>query len=427
MIGRVDRVLPPLRSDTVMVEQVAAVLLVLTSFTMPMNQLFVGPLPVSDLLMLAALGMYGLSRLTDGRPVGINSFRPLLLALGLLAAGGFVGALFEAPGPFYYQALGEPVRDVSGFGPNIANLLKFVLGSFLPIGLWVLARPRGILLKQVMVAFTAGAALSVLVGYALPMGRVGSRLVGLTVHPGQLGSISLLAMGPAIGLLLSGRGFRPWHLGVLPVLAFGVLGSGSRAALGALALLAVLIFPLTRSRAVAGTLLVCAAVITVAFAFGFIEPKGENALGRLFGDAATSAGSNAIRADLGDAVLDRWEQRPITGNGYNLMRPSHNVYLGILGSAGILGVAGFGTLVATIIRRLMRSRANVVAVAVTASYLAYLGAAYFDNIFWWRWLWFYVGMVMAALSFDRVSSDPGEVPDDPDDRDGPVPVAAPQP
>ena len=79
------------------------------------------------------------------------------------------------------------------------------------------------------------------------------------------------------------------------------------------------------------------------------------------------------------------------------MRPSHNVYLGVLASAGVLGVVGFGMVLTSVAaprvasaRRLPRAR------RVGAAYVAYLAAAYFDNIFWWRWLWFYVGMVVAV-------------------------------
>ena len=45
-------------------------------------------------------------------------------------------------------------------------------------------------------------------------------------------------------------------------------------------------------------------------------------------------------------------------------------------------------------------------VGASAAYLAYLAAAYFDNIFWERWLWFTVGMVVATTATKPL---PGEV------------------
>jgi O-antigen ligase len=106
-------------------------------------------------------------------------------------------------------------------------------------------------------------------------------------------------------------------------------------------------------------------------------------------------------------VFDLWQQRPITGNGYNYMRPSHNVYLGLLGSAGILGVGGLLMLETTIFRRAWRRRSDLLAACVAAGYASYLTAAYFDNIFWWRWLWFYVGMVVAVMATRPGPSEPG--------------------
>jgi O-antigen ligase len=205
---------------------------------------------------------------------------------------------------------------------------------------------------------------------------------------------------------------------VLPLLAVGVLLSGSRAALGGLVVLLVAIGPLTRSRALMGALMAGAAVVLAVFAFGIIRPEGDNALGRTFGaDSGTAERSSAVRDDLGERVFARWQARPLTGNGYNYMRPSHNVYLGVIASAGVLGVIGFGTILTTVLRRAWRRRGDLVAVGVSASYVAYLGAAYFDNIFWWRWLWFYVGMVVAICATRPIPAEVGYVPPAPEADD----------
>jgi hypothetical protein len=395
------------------VRTMAEVLLILSGFFMPMNRIWAGPLPASDLLLVLAVGLYVLIRLQEGEANPRKPYRTVVVGLTLLAVGGIVGTMTEVPGPFLYKALGQDVRDVSGLGQNISNELKFVLGSFVPIAAWALARPSRTLIRRVVGAFVAGAVLSALTGLT-PTGKGGNRLVGLTVHPGQLGSLSVLAMGAAIGLLLSRRPIRAWAFLAFPLLAYAILGSGSRAALGAMVVLGLIVGPLTRNRAVMGAIAVGLAVVVLVFATGLVRPEGENALGRAFGGAKSAQGSDEIRGDLHREVFARWEQRPITGNGFNYMRPSHNVYLGIIASTGLLGTIGFLVVLVSIVRRLWRRRSDLLAMGVGAGYLAYLTAAYFDNIFWWRWLWFYVGMVVAVTTTRPADDEvtvavPGEV------------------
>lgn len=382
------------------VNSVAVTLLVLTSFTMPMNRLFLGPLPASDILLVMAVGLFALIRLAERWGPGPRTFRPIVIGLALLGLGGLIGAVFEAPGAFLYKALGQEVRDVSGWSQNLGNLGKFLSGSLIPMAAWVLARPSRKLMRVLLGWFVAGNVTGVFVGILLPSGRGGDRLIGLTTHPNMFGSLCLMGVGAALGLALSRRKLALWSIPVLPLLAYGILASGSRAALGGLLALCLIVGPLTGSRGVMGTLLVGAACVLLLFATGIIRPEGENAVGRALGDSSTAQGSDQVRENLGSEVWDRWQQRPITGNGYNYMRPSHNVYLGILASAGVLGVVGFLTILTTIVRRAWRRRADLMFAGIAAGYLAYAAQAYFDNVFWWRWLWFFVGMVVAVGGTD---------------------------
>ena len=190
------------------VGSMAVTLVLLTSFTMPMNRLLLGPVPVSDLFLLLAIGVYILIRLAD-HGILDAAYRGVIIGLVLLTIGGFIGAVFEAPGEFFYKALGEPVRDVSGWSENVGNLAKFILGSFMPIGLWVIARPDRAFMRRILGAFVAGCTSSALVGIFIPaLGHLGTRSVGYTVHPGQFGSLCLLGLGPAMGLLLTTKRFR---------------------------------------------------------------------------------------------------------------------------------------------------------------------------------------------------------------------------
>ncbi|MDQ2648594.1 MAG: O-antigen ligase family protein [Actinomycetota bacterium] len=392
------------------VGQVGSSLVLLTSFTIPMNRLFPGaiPIPASDFFLVAAVGVYLLMRLVEQRSSEEQTYRTIFIALGVISLGGLVGALFETAGPFMYKALGVPNRDVSGWGPNLGNLMKFILGSFLPMALWALVRPNRKFMVRIVNAFFAGCTFSALIGLTLPYGRGGARAIGVTVHPNQFGSLSLMGIGAGLGLLLSGR-LRPWALPAFPILALGILQSGSRAALGGLAVLALIVGPMTRDRRVFGGLALGLAAVLMVFATGVIQPSGEDALGRTFGDSSTAVGSGAIRDDLAERVFDRWQERPVTGQGFNYMRPSHNVYLGLITSAGVLGVLGFAVLVGAIVRRVWRQRDDMLTLGVAAGYFAYLANAYFDNIFWWRWLWFYVGLVVAVTATaERRKADAAE-------------------
>jgi hypothetical protein len=125
-------------------------------------------------------------------------------------------------------------------------------------------------MRKLIGAFTVGCCISVFVGYALPGFRFGNRIGGLTVHPGQFGSLSLLGMGTALALLLTQPRFRLWGYAALPLLALGILGSGSRAALGGMVVLALIIGPITGRRAVMGAVLVGAAAILLIFSFGVV-------------------------------------------------------------------------------------------------------------------------------------------------------------
>jgi hypothetical protein len=410
------------------IEQIARMLMFLSALTIPMNNLFIGStgVPFGDVIITAALGLYLLVRLAERREAGDNTWRWVFGALGVLALGGFVGALFETGGPFIYTALGVAPRDVSGWGQNLGNLMKFLLGSLIPIGLWALARPSRAYLRQILGWFVAGCTISALVAFTLPMGRGGSRYIGLTVHPNQFGSLSLLAMGPALGLMLRSKRMPAWGFAVFPILAFGIVQSGSRAALGGMFVFALLAGGLTRNRTVLGVLMAGAAAALILFASGVVQPQGENALGRAFGDSATAQGSDSVRDSLHHNVWHRFVLRPITGNGYNYMKPSHNVYLGLIASAGVLGVIGMGMVIGAAIRRTWRKRADLLAVGVSAGYFAYLGNAFFDNIFWWRWLWFYVGMVFATLATEPNNREMGlpdeEVDEEPEAVIEPVPA-----
>ena len=124
--------------------------LIFAAFAVPMNRLFFGPAAISDFAIVGAAGMYTMIRLVERRKMEDDTYRPILIGLAIIAVGGLIGAVFEAPGAFLYKALAVDIRDISGWGPNLANLAKFVVGAFLPMLMWWLARPGRALMRRVL-------------------------------------------------------------------------------------------------------------------------------------------------------------------------------------------------------------------------------------------------------------------------------------
>ncbi len=405
------------------VDRMATSLVILTAFTMPMGGQFIAGVPLPDIVLPLAVGAGILVRVKEGtRRPSVGTYRLLVAGVVMIAVSGLIGAVFEAPGPFLYQGTSTPLQDVSGWGNNIGNLVKFILGASLPIILWVLTAPSRALCRRIAEAFLLGCALSAAVGLLLPIGRFGPRWIGLAVSPIPFGEICLLAMGPAVGLLLLRRRPHLLSLVAIPLLGLGVVMSGSRSALGGMLIFLAVIGLLTKNRMVIGSVLCGVVAVLLVLGLGLVTPQGESAVSRILGNTSTASNSDTIRSDLAEKVLDRYWERPITGNGLNYMRPSHNFYLGLLASGGVLGLAGFATIVGGAVTRMLARRTDMLVVGITASFLGYLAAAYYDYTFWWRWLWFYIGMVYAIgatstttsgrdafLAEDDVAADPADV------------------
>lgn len=404
-----------LLNRTLELRGLAEALLLATAFVQPMNRLGLGPLEIGDYLLLLAVGVYFLLRLQDHRRYP-PTYRVVVIALVILAIGGFVGALFEPAGPFLYT----PDRrieyfDISGFAANMLNLRNMVIGSLTPMALFILARPSRALFRLVVVAFVAGCVVSAIAGFAVPsLGVEGlGRLQGLTLHTRMFGTLSQLGIGAAAGLLLSARRPSPVLIGTIPLLAMAVVMSGSRAAFASLVPFLLGLGPLARSRVVMGVTLLSVVAGVAFLAVGIAVPEGDSAIARIVhSDSASATDSDDLREEVTSATFDRFLERPITGSGWNYMRPSHNVFLGIIASAGVLGVIGTTMLVGHLALRVWATRRDRLVVGLGLGYFVYLAAAYYDNLFWWRWLWFYVAMLVWATW----------LADHPDDRGLAAPV-----
>lgn len=406
------------------VRQLAVVFTVLTALTVPWNGIWLLGQEAGVVVMPLAIGLWILVRFREPLPPQPPTYRPLAIGMALLAVGGLVGALFEAPGQFFYRSPFSGPRDVSGWSQNMGNLVNFVVGAGMPVLLWVVARPSRRLLRLLAGSFLVGCVLSVAAS-PLPNRHGGGKWRGLAVYTIPFGCLCVLGIGVAVGIVLSRRRFPPWAFLAFPLLAVGVVASGSRAALGAFAVFSAVVVPFTRNRVVLGGVLVALAAGLLVLGLGIVQPEGENAFARVVGASDSVSASDIARADLTDRVLDRFWERPFTGNGFNYMRPAHNLYLGVIASAGVLGALGWGTIIVTGAWRSWRNRSDLLVAGIGAGFVAYLGAAFYDYTFWWRWLWFYIGMVY-AVSATVPSADERRAPVAAPPATAPVPALAPR-
>ena len=82
--------------------------MLLTSFLIPMNRLYLGAsgFPMADFVLLMATGLYILIRLRSDEQPKVRTYRTTVIGLSVIAVGGFIGALFEVPGAFMYEPTG---------------------------------------------------------------------------------------------------------------------------------------------------------------------------------------------------------------------------------------------------------------------------------------------------------------------------------
>jgi O-antigen ligase len=326
--------------------------------------------------------------------------------MGLVTLGCFIGALAEPPGRYVYYtyATGGQIT-LDGFGGNMAAIARFLVGVGFPLLAFALARLDRRQVRQVLGAFVAGGSLSAMASLVLPHSY--GRAQGLAGFPTHLGTLSLYCIGGAVALLLGRRGVRPIPVVAIPILLLGVIESGSRASLGAVMIFFVLVGPLTRLRSVMGGAILAVVVVGAVFAFGGVRVEGENAIGRTLNPGSVSAQySDNARSTLQHELIARWKQVPFTGTGLSYMRASHNVYLGVLASGGVLAVLGLIALIAVLIRRVIATRHDVMTMALTSAYLAYLVGAWFDNVFFLSWQWFFTAMVMVVAATARPADPP---------------------
>lgn len=365
-----------------------AVLAVGTSFV---NAIAIaGPLNVPDLFLIpgAVVAITTLLRRRQGLPVwfvapvvGLAAAGSVLTLLGLVPLGSlfslyrFVGLL--AITVLVVGVLGATRRRMDGLA--LAFLIGVVVHSGLATldatGIWHLASN-----------------LTGLRGFASS-----GRVTGLTLHSNLLGLSS--AMAVPFALYFAAR--RRAYYVCVPVLVMGIVASGSRAAVLAAVVGAVLYVVVTGHRVTRR--LVGIAVLLVGAALAAAQLGITVGLARLARGNTTAARADAIRDALSDDARAEFLAHPFFGVGFG-PQEAHDLYLELARSGGVLAVALFvyfaGGLLLTG-RRLERIGPTG---AATASFASWLAIAIEHNALTDRFLYVPAGLIVAAWLVHRRES-----------------------
>lgn len=270
--------------------------------------------------------------------------------------------------------------------------------------------------------------------YVLLGGSGADRLVGLTVHPTQLGSMAAMAF-PVVFMRLATR-FRRGDVVLALLFMLGVLLSGTRAAiLAVVAGIAVALLIQRGSRIRGGTIALVAVILVLVVAitngafFATVERLGTGS-----SSAATSDASHAqVYVDTFSAVIER----PIVGYGFEVVRGGHNVYLELAHAGGLIALAGFLCILAGLFRTgfaLVRDthlpvlrRAD--ATGLIGAIVAWVTLGIVQNSLYDRFLFIPAGLLIALAACARgaVASDASTAPAAPDARRTMPPVLLPRP
>lgn len=368
-------------------ERLGTVAWAATAFVAPMSGVRLSGVALSDVFLVAAVGLTLPSFATGYRRLPLPIRPDVFVGLAAIACGGVIGTFFAA----------RP-------GASLGEMARFVLasaGSVAAVALWAPPPSR---VRWFCSLWLAGAVFNAC--WAIFLGPADrARPAGLSTHPNHLGLVCMLGAALALGLLLAeGRAARRLGAAALAPLSLGLLASGSRAALVGLVVTVPVFAVLTRRVQVAVRALAVTAVLGVGVLAGLAHVPDQSGLGRLVG-GATAAESDVERVEHLSRSLDRLERHPLTGEGFESSREAHNVYLQVAVAAGPLGVVGF----ALVVRSVLRARAEVrrrapvagdraLLAGLIAGYAGYLVAGAFQNLLWDRYLWLYVSaaLVLAA-------------------------------
>lgn len=370
-------------ADGVWLARARGVALAGAAFTLAMSAWkAVGPLSTSDLFLVAAV----LLMLPRFELMPARRFWAPALAVALITVGGVAGTF---------------ISSSSEVGASFDVLMRFVLASFGSLLLVACWRPDMTAIRSFSCLWIAGGIASAIVAFTIPDLHMFLRPSGLAPHPTHLALISLILFGVSLGLVISDR--RPivvWlGLAAAAVLFAAIVVSGSRAGLGAAAIITILVLIAGGERVVnwARENIVTAAVIVILLVtalvlFGSVAGD-RSAFDRLFGGDPTSDQS---RDAYNEDAWARFKTDPVVGVGFADAVDAHNFFLQVGSASGIVGVIGAALLIVLALksywiagwRRMSENPMYwAMAAALAASVVGYLILSLFQNVIWDRNIW----------------------------------------
>jgi hypothetical protein len=354
--------------------------------------LYLGGTRLSDAVTLLAVASLVLSRTQSFSLIG-----PTWMAGAVISITAVVGAL------------------VTGGDYGLRPLWQFLIAMFaVPL---ITASVTSTWPRRAIMAFVLGVAIgSVLaVLQVLHLSDISAQLVerqsfansgralGLAAHSNQLGLASIMALPLALSLT---RRSRAWW-GIVLVLIGATMAAGSRAGLIGLvfASLAYLWFQrrLTTRRVLRFASL-GACVIALLLSLGF-----DATIDR-FVDQERVERSNAGRSELLARGTEDFLDSPLVGWGFDegdRELRSHNLYLEVARSVGLLGLTVFLIYCWWILKAVRRAPVNVYISGAGAGFVGWLAAAPFHNGLFQPFLMIPAGIVLGLVWRTR-----GEPPDD---------------
>jgi O-antigen ligase len=390
---------------------------------------------LSSVTLVAAVVTLGMKGIRLSTSVALSDLfflsAALILLPRLLAASGMerLAPVKRLVGGTMLIVLGGLLGSILAENPagSLTQLLRFTVAAVLVPVLIALWKPSFVEIRRLSWCWV----ISVTISAVVAIGEIGTarhgRADGLTTHPNHLALTCVMAVGPAIALTLLSRGLER-TLGLLSCMALGagLLISGSRAGAVGLILTLTSMMVLTRRLAVSGGF-AATAVASVAILFtGVVELPAGNTLARLIGtgdqEVARGVGvSDAGRRELLSAGFDRVFSNPLTGSGFENALVSHDIYLQLWASAGVLGLVGMSIVITALLNVPARglfartrpvSPPAILLMGSAASYFGYLVAGLFQNALWDRYLWLTPSLIavltpiaVGTLSFTRSRSN----------------------
>ena len=378
-------------------------------------------LPMGDILLAMAglLGALSLARRTLRLP-------GLILVAGGLAGAGALLASVVSSDPLGSVAIGVRVVYLVVVVPWILLTLLTEQRHVMRAVLWLVG---GAALCAV------GALAQVVLGDIIPGGEItgDNRLTGFTGHVSDLGGITAMGVGAALGAVFSPlpKRHRRMAEAVLALSAMGLLLSGSVS--GMLAVLAVMLFlgvrraVRLRRAVVLGALGTAAGMLALSM---LAEADARNPVERFLvttGETSVGGESNTAgsRFELAVRAVEGITERPLTGHGLvppdNILLRTlsvHNNFLAAWHSGGILLFAGVVIASAIAVRYcLARDLSDPLCTTVAGATVAAMAFAQTAPSFYNRYYWLPIAFAVVLTVHARASSSaPGAT--DPPARHG---------